>query len=96
MWEMIAGEISNPFIGMAPIKFYQQTINQGIRPDFPDGVDPDYVQLITECWASTPTDRPSFISIVERLENMLQKLGVSIELPPSFQGGYHHAVSSTS
>lgn len=32
MWEMVAGEHSNPFIGMAPVKFYRQAIEQNIRP----------------------------------------------------------------
>ena len=93
MWEMIAGEISNPFIGMAPIKFYQQTVQAGNRPRFPENVDAEYSNLINECWNSTPDERPSFSSIVERLEQMLLKLGASTELPPSFQGGYHHALS---
>lgn len=91
MWEMIAGGLQNPFIGMAPIKFYNKTINAGIRPPVPDGVDSEYVELITECWKSDAADRPSFDVIVSRLEQMLLGLGASIDLPPTFQGGYHQA-----
>ncbi|GMF16892.1 unnamed protein product [Phytophthora fragariaefolia] len=91
MWEMIAGGLQNPFIGMAPIKFYNKTINAGIRPPIPEGVDSEYIDLITECWKSDAADRPSFDVIVARLEQMLLALGASIDLPPTFQGGYHQA-----
>ncbi|GMF09266.1 unnamed protein product [Phytophthora lilii] len=91
MWEMIAGGLQNPFIGMAPIKFYNKTINAGIRPPIPEGADSEYVNLITECWKSDAADRPSFDVIVSRLEQMLLDLGASIDLPPTFQGGYHQA-----
>lgn len=90
MWEMIAGGLQNPFIGMAPIKFYNKTINAGIRPPIPEGMDSsEYIDLITECWKSDAADRPSFDVIVSRLERMLLALGASIDLPPTFQGGYH-------
>ena len=92
MWEMVAGENQNPFIGMAPVKFYNQTINQGVRPKFPDGVDPEYVALVNACWMSEPNERPSFNEIVDRLEAMAIKLGACLDLPPTFQGGYHHCL----
>lgn len=92
MWEMIAGGFQNPFIGMAPIKFYNQTIHSGTRPPIPDGVDAAYVALINECWRSNAEDRPTFDHIVGRLEQILLDLGASIELPPAFQGGYHQGL----
>ncbi|KAL7683076.1 putative protein kinase domain, actin-depolymerizing factor [Plasmopara halstedii] len=91
MWEMIANGLQNPFIGMAPIKFYNKTINAGIRPPIPEGMDSEYINLIIECWKSDAADRPSFDVIVSRLEHMLLDLGGSIDLPPTFQGGYHQA-----
>ncbi|RQM14222.1 hypothetical protein DD237_003310 [Peronospora effusa] len=91
MWEIIAGGLQNPFIGMAPIKFYNKTINAGIRPPIPEGMDSEYINLILECWKSDATDRPSFDVIVFRLERMLLDLDASIDLPPTFQGGYHQA-----
>lgn len=89
MWEMIANGLQNPFIGMAPIKFYNKTINAGIRPPIPEGMESEYINLIIECWKSDAADRPSFDVIVSRLEQMLLDLGASIDLPPTFQGGYH-------
>ncbi|RLN74966.1 hypothetical protein BBJ28_00009528 [Nothophytophthora sp. Chile5] len=84
-------DVVNPFIGMAPIKFYNKTINAGLRPPMPEGADSEYIELLTECWKSDATDRPSFDVIVARLERMLLALGASIDLPPTFQGGYHQA-----
>ncbi|TMW63367.1 hypothetical protein Poli38472_002308 [Pythium oligandrum] len=94
MWEMVADGNQNPFIGMAPIKFYNQTVHSGIRPPLPEGVDPEYVGLINDCWHSNASDRPSFTEIVSRLEQILLKLGANVDLPPAFQGGYHHALSA--
>ncbi|ETW07434.1 TKL/DRK protein kinase, variant 1 [Aphanomyces invadans] len=37
MWEMIAGTFENPFLGMAPVKFYNQALN-GVRPVIGDDV----------------------------------------------------------
>lgn len=94
MWEMIADGNQNPFIGMAPIKFYNQTIHSGVRPPIPDGVDPEYISLMSECWSANAEDRPAFEHIVSRLERILLDLGASIDLPPAFQGGYHQGLST--
>ena len=90
MWEMVAGSHENPFIGMAPVKFYRQTMECNIRPPIDDTVDPEYAQLIKDCWHSTPDQRPAFEQIVQRLETMLQNKGQDISLPPTFEGGYHY------
>lgn len=92
MWEMIADTLQNPFIGMAPIKFYRQTMTAGIRPPIPEGADSGYVELMKDCWNSSPDERPAFTEIVTRLETMLLDLGASIDLPPTFQGGYHQGM----
>lgn len=94
MWEMIADGNQNQFIGMAPIKFYNQTIHSGIRPPIPESVDSEYVELITECWRSNAEERPAFDHIVGRLEHILECLGASIELPPAFKGGYHQGLAT--
>ncbi|KAJ0404978.1 hypothetical protein P43SY_004895 [Pythium insidiosum] len=94
MWEMVADGMQNPFIGMAPIKFYNQTVHNGIRPPFPDNVDSEYAALINECWHSNPSDRPSFTEIVSRLEKIVERLGASTEMPPTFLGGYHQCLST--
>lgn len=94
MWEMIADSFQNPFIGMAPIKFYNQTIHSGKRPPVPEGVDKQYLDLITDCWKSNASERPAFDEIVTRLEKISLDMGASIDLPPTFQGGYHQGLAA--
>jgi serine/threonine protein kinase len=43
---------------------------EGGRPDIPDEVLPAARELIQECWAADPDDRPTFEGIVNRLEEM--------------------------
>ncbi|KAF1789315.1 ADF-H/Gelsolin-like domain [Phytophthora cactorum] len=60
MWEMIAGGLQNPFIGMAPIKFYNKTINAGIRPPIPEGGTASTSISSPNAGSRTrPTDLPS-------------------------------------
>jgi serine/threonine protein kinase len=41
--------------------------NEGHRPEIPDSVPPRTRELIEECWAADPNDRPTFEEIVEWL-----------------------------
>lgn len=42
----------------------------GYTHPIPDDCPPALAELLKECWASEPTDRPSFAVIVETLEKM--------------------------
>jgi serine/threonine-protein kinase CTR1 len=43
-------------------------IHSGSRPRLPDDLDPTLSALITQCWAQSPEDRPSFDQIVSALQ----------------------------
>jgi hypothetical protein len=43
-------------------------------PDIPKSVLPSARELITDCWAEKPGDRPSFDEIVDRLKQMAFKV----------------------
>jgi serine/threonine protein kinase len=43
---------------------------EGERPEIPDSVLPMTRELITDCWAASPDDRPTFAAIVGRLVEM--------------------------
>ena len=42
-------------------------IFKGHRLEMPDGVQPEILSLVKDCWQEDPTVRPSFTSILERL-----------------------------
>ncbi|OHT12442.1 hypothetical protein TRFO_17715 [Tritrichomonas foetus] len=46
----------------------QDTV-KGVRPTIPDFVPPQFRQLIVYCWSPVVKERPTFIEIVENLEN---------------------------
>jgi serine/threonine protein kinase len=43
-------------------------------PDIPEVILPSARELITECWAEEPGDRPCFDDIVDRLKDMKFKV----------------------
>jgi TPR repeat protein len=47
---------------------------EGYRPTIPDWIGPKVADLITDCWAQQPDDRPGFWRILERLAEMDFKL----------------------
>jgi hypothetical protein len=40
------------------------------RPDIPEWIAPCVGELIADCWADDPDNRPSFVAILERLKRM--------------------------
>ena len=69
LWELAVKE--EPFRGMHPMQI-MRVIDKGDRPPVPATVEilPEYKQLMMECWAQRPEDRPSFTSSLARLVNM--------------------------
>ena len=78
LWEMIA-TVDNPFLGMAPLAYYQAAIGSGIRPpiELKSSPSPEYVSLIIECWNSIPSERPDFPAIVSKLQDISRALVVA-------------------
>jgi hypothetical protein len=51
------------------------------RPDIPKFILPSARELITDCWAIEPGDRPSFEEIVDRLAAMKFKVMRNVNPP---------------
>lgn len=45
-------------------------MNNTLRPKIPQWCDPEWKGLMESCWASEPTERPSFADISQKLRNM--------------------------
>ncbi len=47
-------------------------MNKGLRPDIPAHTPPPLAELIKQCWAAVPDQRPSFEEIVGELSRTLE------------------------
>ncbi|PRW05806.1 Serine threonine- kinase CTR1 [Chlorella sorokiniana] len=85
LYELLTWRLPWNFSELSPFKVIA-AIRQGGRPEVPRrealpgpdtagwaGLD-DYVQLMRECWAQSPEDRPSFDDAVARLRRLLDGL----------------------
>jgi serine/threonine protein kinase len=69
LYELLTGQPPFPeFLTQIQITFTIAVLNE--RPEIPEFVLPSARELITDCWATEPSDRPSFEEIVNRLVEM--------------------------
>ena len=71
IWELATRRI--PYDGVQSVRIITSVIN-GMRPQIPSDCSAVLTKLITECWHSKPSMRPSAAAIVERLEAALQEV----------------------
>lgn len=71
MWELMTG--ATPWQGLNYGHLVHKIVNEQIRPEIPDGTHPDIALLITSCWNTAPSQRPSFTDIRKRLTRIVQK-----------------------
>eukprot|EP00004_Rigifila_ramosa_P019107 TRINITY_DN4825_c0_g1_i1.p1 TRINITY_DN4825_c0_g1~~TRINITY_DN4825_c0_g1_i1.p1 ORF type:complete len:900 (+),score=220.70 TRINITY_DN4825_c0_g1_i1:188-2701(+) len=43
---------------------------QGLRPPIPEGIESNYGELMVKCWDTKPSNRPSFVQIIQKLEQI--------------------------
>lgn len=51
-------------------------VNNSLRPQIPTWCDPEWKSLMESCWASDPTERPSFSEISKKLRSMAASMNV--------------------
>lgn len=68
MWELLTGE--EPYADMHCASIIGGIVNNTLRPKIPQWCDPEWKGLMESCWASEPTERPSFADISQKLRNM--------------------------
>jgi serine/threonine protein kinase len=76
LWELLSGQL--PWQSCTSIHIMYQVVCNAARPPVPDrsvtSVPSGYIDLIEECWACDPGDRPTCASVVLRLRQMMQIL----------------------
>lgn len=60
-----------PYTGL-PNRDVMQLVTGGGRLDSPQGCPPALYRIMSECWASSSTDRPNFVYLLEQLGKCAQ------------------------
>lgn len=68
MWELITRE--EPYGGQKGVQIAYAAAEQGLRPEVPNFCPTDYADLMRQCWADNPADRPTFAVILKKLFQM--------------------------
>jgi hypothetical protein len=70
MWEFMTREWA--FDGLEVEEIIERVRDEKERPDIPDWCPRSFFSLLTECWSEAPLFRPSFETIVRRMELLLK------------------------
>lgn len=65
LWECVTRSV--PYEGVPHFQIVFTVGNQGLRPEIPPDCPHAWANLIVDCWAENPADRPSFDDIMLRL-----------------------------
>ena len=68
MWELYTKE--DPYGGRKGVQIAYAVAQRGLRPQVPPDCPTEYAQLMQQCWADDPDERPGFGEILERLFQM--------------------------
>lgn len=68
MWELVYRRI--PYAGREPMAVALEVARSQLRPSIDNNIDATYKELMMECWAHNPDDRPDFDRIMQRLRAM--------------------------
>eukprot|EP00201_Polytomella_parva_P010422 CAMPEP_0175058822 /NCGR_PEP_ID=MMETSP0052_2-20121109/12069_1 /TAXON_ID=51329 ORGANISM="Polytomella parva, Strain SAG 63-3" /NCGR_SAMPLE_ID=MMETSP0052_2 /ASSEMBLY_ACC=CAM_ASM_000194 /LENGTH=934 /DNA_ID=CAMNT_0016324261 /DNA_START=67 /DNA_END=2867 /DNA_ORIENTATION=- len=69
MWELYTGQ--RAYSGMGREQIIDRVYKRKGRPSFPAGVPQPYVTMAKSCWDNDPSQRPTFIVILQKLTEML-------------------------
>ncbi|XP_019454078.1 PREDICTED: uncharacterized protein LOC109355391 [Lupinus angustifolius] len=74
MWEVLTGD--EPYADLHCASIIGGIVNNSLRPQTPTWCDPEWKSLMESCWASDPTERPSFSEISKKLRSMAAAMNV--------------------
>mmetsp|Transcript_10720 Transcript_10720/g.27510 ORF Transcript_10720/g.27510 Transcript_10720/m.27510 type:complete len:391 (-) Transcript_10720:223-1395(-) len=85
LWQLVSKQ--RPFRGMNVEQFTQRVARGGERPELPSQWPEGLRQLLRECWEPEPHRRPSFGTVVRRLEVILLQEPTISRIRASAAGG---------
>ncbi|KAK3134211.1 hypothetical protein QOZ80_6AG0546370 [Eleusine coracana subsp. coracana] len=68
LWELLTGE--EPYADLHYGVIIGGIVSNTLRPAVPDTCDPEWRALMEQCWATEPSERPSFTEVANRLRSM--------------------------
>ncbi|CAM0909189.1 unnamed protein product [Alopecurus aequalis] len=68
LWELLTGE--EPYADLHYGVIIGGIVSNTLRPQVPESCDPEWRSLMEQCWATEPSERPSFTQIAVRLRSM--------------------------
>jgi len=68
LWELLTGE--EPYADLHYGVIIGGIVSNTLRPQVPDSCDPEWRSLMEQCWATEPSERPSFTQVAVRLRSM--------------------------
>jgi len=71
LWELITNQI--PYNGMDPYHV-KDLLKSGKRLDIPDNCHEVFKCIITDCWNHQSDERPTFLTIYHRLDNLMKSI----------------------
>jgi hypothetical protein len=76
LWEIwTMGE--QPYPSLSIQEIFAGVMAGNLRPAIPEGCEPEWAQLMHDCWQGNPLQRPTFGEVAERLEALVQQWSVS-------------------
>lgn len=71
MWELATGKV--PWDGHNAMQVVGAVGFMNQRLQIPDGLDPEWANMIQECWHSDPRQRPAFSDIMDQLKEIQKR-----------------------
>ncbi|KAL6174640.1 hypothetical protein ACLB2K_051286 [Fragaria x ananassa] len=72
LWEIMT--VSVPWDNLNPLQVVGVVGFMDRRLDIPEGLNPEIVSIIEDCWRSDPGQRPSFEDVIQRMKNLVIKV----------------------
>jgi hypothetical protein len=74
LWELAHHCMETPFSSFSNDQLQRGEHVRGSRPPLPRGWPAAYTELMAECWAELPQDRPCFEAAAQRLQALLDSM----------------------
>ncbi|KAF5833901.1 kinase-like domain-containing protein [Dunaliella salina] len=72
MYEIVS--LTPVYAGLSDRQVAHQVVYNNMRPTFPKRMNPEYVALAKQCWATDPKERPPITKVVHGISRMLMAL----------------------